>query len=144
VHLSRSKYISLIGKFNAIKKLPEESQWSFKKYPRFKLYQSNDPLERLIQPVKESADCQESLFKEIVGENNPGLAIYCWNSLFFWVDFETRLLKCYDMEHKAPTIFVGSDNVDGLSLTLDIIKDEYRDDTVKYPLLNFNNNILYC
>lgn len=51
------------------------------------------------------ADGHESQFKEIVGKKNLGLAMYCWNSLFFWVDIKTRLLKCYDMEHRVTTIF---------------------------------------
>jgi hypothetical protein len=113
----------VIGKFEASKWIPEETRYT-PEHPRFKLYQSSAPLEVLIQRFKETADFHESLFNEIVGEKNVGLAIYCWNSLFLWVDIETRLLKCYDMEYKATTIFEGSKNVEGLSLSIGLIKDE--------------------
>jgi hypothetical protein len=71
--------------------------------------------------------------------------MYRWNSLIFWVDIETRLLKCYDMEHKATIFFEGSyKNVDGLSLSIDFIKDKYSHVKVLYPRIIFNKNILYC
>jgi hypothetical protein len=113
----------VIGKFEASKWIPEETRYT-SEHPRFKLYQSSAPLEVLIQRLKETADGHESLFNEKVGDKNVGLAIYCWNSLFLWVDIETRLLKCYDMEYKATTIFEGSENVEGLSLSIGFIQDE--------------------
>jgi hypothetical protein len=115
----------VIGKFEASKWIPEETRYT-PEHPRFKLYQSSAPLEVLIQRFKETADGHESLFNEIVGDKNVGLAIYCWNSLFLWVDIETRLLKCYDMEYKATTIFEAetSKMVEGLSLSIGFIQDE--------------------
>ena len=41
------------------------------------------------------------------------------NSLFFWLDIETRLLKCYDVEQKGAVIFKDTDNLEGLNVSTD-------------------------
>jgi hypothetical protein len=53
----------------------------------------------LIQSAKESADGHETLFKEVVADKNLSFIPHRRNSLYFWVDIDARLLKCYDMEH---------------------------------------------
>ena len=101
-------------------------------------------MEELIQSAKESADGHETLFKEIVGDKNLGLTLHWWNSLFFWVDIETRLLKCYDMEHRATAIFEGTDNLVGLNVSTEFAvgrNTSFNEPCI--PQLTFNNNRLY-
>ena len=108
----------------------------------------------LIQASKGSAgdaedksgdyDGHRSLFKEIVGDENLGLTMHCWNSLFFWVDIGSRLLRCYDMEHKATAKFEGRDNQDGINVSRDFAVGETTSSTKSFiPQLTFNNNRLY-
>jgi hypothetical protein len=55
--------------------------------------------------------------------NNIGLKIFWWNSLFFWVDAKTLMLKCYDMEWEASSIFFFNHEIkeDGLLVNPDFI-----------------------
>ena len=72
--------------------------------------------------------------------------MYCWNSLFFWVDIETRMLKCYDMELRATSIFrCNNKEVVGLNVSSDFIFDNVRvsKEADKVAQLNFNKNFLY-
>lgn len=118
VHINRSKYISMLGRTPEITK--EINGFIYK------LYESTAPLEALIQSAQESDDGHETLFKDILGEkkNNLGLSIHWWNSLIFWVDFETRLLRCYDMEQLATAIFEDGDKLAGINVSTDFAQGE--------------------
>ena len=70
--------------------------------------------------------------------------MYCWNSLFFWVDIETRMLKCYDMELRATSIFRCNNKEEvGLNVSSDFIFGKVSTEADNIAQLNFNNNFLY-
>ena len=70
--------------------------------------------------------------------------MYCWNSLFFWVDIKTRMLKCYDMELRATSIFRWTNKEeDGLNVSSDFIFGNVRIEADNTAQLNFNKNFLY-
>ena len=97
----------------------------------------------LIQSAIESADGHDTLFKEIAADKIIGFTPQRQNSLFFWVD-ETRLLKCYDMEHKATAIFEGTENLVGLNVSTEFAVG--RDTSFNEPCipqLTFNKNRLF-